>query len=52
MTSATTRDVPRLSRRTLLRRLGTTGVLVALWPLRIIVGYLLAMRKVGAFESF
>ena len=32
MTSATTRDVPRLSRRTLLRRLGTTGVLVALWP--------------------
>ena len=32
MTSSSTRDVPRLSRRTLLRRLGTTGVLVALWP--------------------
>jgi sulfur-oxidizing protein SoxY len=34
MRSSTPGDVSRLSRRTLLRRLGTTGVLVALWPAR------------------
>ena len=34
MRSSTTGDVSQLSRRTLLRRLGTTGILVALWPTR------------------
>ncbi len=32
MTSSTPRHVSQLKRRTLLRRLGATGMLVALWP--------------------